>query len=420
MGRMVDSSGGYVLTIRNVAMLAILGSVLVSTGCTNPWMPVAGPESWDVRSQAVDVTATGNHLPYALVSLDPRVIALLANSTPGFSGMFADRRPPLQIKFGVGDTVSVTIFEAAAGGLFIPSEAGVRPGNFVQIPNQNVDIKGNISVPYAGSVRAVDRTPEEVQQSIVNALKNRAIEPQVVVALVTQNTSLISVLGEVNGPARFPVSYAGEKILDSITRAGGPKGQGYDTWVMLERGGKRATVPFGALVYDPKNNIFSRPNDTIYLYREPQTFVAFGASGHQGQFNFEAWRISLAEAMAKAGGLNDLLADPASVFVYRGERREFAERMGVDISKFDGPVIPVVYNVNFRDPAGYFLATKFQMRNKDVVFASDAAAVEQAKVMNYIRLVTATVNDPIVAATNAYVLKAAINGQVVNTGILTP
>jgi polysaccharide export outer membrane protein len=397
-----------------------VGSMLALAGCTNPWMPVAGPESWDVRSQAVDVTPTSSRLPYALVNLDPRVMALLANNAPGFSGMFVDRRPPLQIKFGVGDTVSVTIFEAAAGGLFIPAEAGVRPGNFVQIPNQNVDIQGNISVPYAGAVRAVDRTPEEVQQSIVNALKNRAIEPQVVVALVTQNTSLISVLGEVNAPARFPVSYAGEKILDSVTRAGGPKGQGYDTWVMLERNGKRATVPFGALVYDPKNNIFSRPNDTIYLYREPQTFVAFGASGHQGQFNFEAWRISLTEAMGKAGGLNDLLADPASVFVYRGERREFAERIGVDISKFDGPVIPVVYNVNFRDPAGYFLAAKFQMRNKDVVFASDATAVEQAKVMNYIRLVTATVNDPIVAATNAYVLKAAVNGAVVTTGILTP
>ena len=109
-----------------------------------------------------------------------------------------------------------------------------------------------------------------------------------------------------------------------------------------------------------------------------------------------------------AGGLNDTLADPASVFIYRGETREVAERLGIDISKFEGPVIPVVYNVNYRDPAGYFLATKFQMRNKDVVFASNASAVEQAKVMNYIRLVTATVNDPIVAATNAVVLREAI------------
>ena len=217
-----------------------------------------------------------------------------------------------------------------------------------------------------------------------------------------------SVLGEVNTPSRFPVSYAGEKILDEITRAGGPKGQGFDTWVMLERDGKRATIPFGALVYEPSNNIYARPNDTIYVYQEPQTFVAFGAQGTQGQFNFGAWRISLAEAQAKAGGLNDTLADPASVFIYRGETREVAERLGLDVSKFQGPLIPVVYNVNYRDPAGYFLATKFQMRNKDVLFASNASAVEQAKVMNYIRLVTATANDPIVASTNALVLRSTI------------
>ena len=106
--------------------------------------------------------------------------------------------------------------------------------------------------------------------------------------------------------------------------------------------------------------------------------------------------------------LNDTLADPASVFIYRGESREVAEKLGIDISKFEGPVIPIVYNVNFRDPAGYFLGTKFQMRNKDVIFTSNATAVEHAKIMNYIRLVTGTVNDPIVTATNGIILRNTI------------
>ena len=124
-----------------------------------------------------------------------------------------------------------------------------------------------------------------------------------------------------------------------------------------------------------------------------------------------SWRISLAEGLAKAGGLSDAVADPASVFLYRGEVREVAEQLGVDCSKFEGPIIPVIYSVNFRDPAGYFLATKFQMRNKDVIFASNAIAVESAKVMNYLRLIVGTINDPITAAVNAYALKAAINGM---------
>ncbi len=172
-------------------------------------------------------------------------------------------------------------------------------------------------------------------------------------------------------------------------------------------------MPFGALVYEPSNNIYIHPYDTVYLYREPQTFVAFGASGLQGHFNFDAWRLSLAEAVGKASGLNDTLADPAALFLYRGETREIAQLLGVDVSQFEGPIIPVVYNLNFRDPAGYFLATKFQMRNKDVIYTANAFGVESAKAMQYFRLVVATVNDPIVAATNVYALKASAQGNVV-------
>ena len=276
-------------------------------------------------------------------------------------------------------------------------------------------------MPYAGAVRAAGRTPPEVQQSIVDAIKNRAIEPQAVVSLVDQRTSLISVLGDVNSPSRFPANAAGEHLLDAITRAGGPKSQGYDSWVMVERGGRRATTPFGALVYEPRNNIWAHPGDTIYLYREPQTFLAFGAAGtsgtasltagQQGQLPFDAWRLSLAEAIGKAGGLNDQAADPAAIFLYRGEPREVAERLGIDCSRFPGPIIPVIYNVNLRNPEGYFLATKFQMRNKDVIYMANATSVEIAKALVFFRLTVATVNDPIVAATNAYNLNIQIRNN---------
>ena len=170
---------------RRGCQLAIgLGMLLAAAGCTNWAMPTAGPQSWDVRQHAQDEDS----LPYALIKVTPQVIDLLALNAPRLSTIFTDRRPPKVITFGIGDIVSVTVFEAASGGLFIPAEASVRPGNFVQLPNQAVDSNGNITVPYAGAVRALDRTPAEVQQSIVAALKNRAIEPQAVVALIEQRT----------------------------------------------------------------------------------------------------------------------------------------------------------------------------------------------------------------------------------------
>jgi polysaccharide export outer membrane protein len=232
----------------------------------------------------------------------------------------------------------------------------------------------------------------------------------------------------VNAPNRFPANYAGEHILDSITRAGGPKGQGHETWVMLQREGRRATAPFGALVYEPSNNIWTHPGDTIYLYREQQTFVAFGAvssnvvtGGVQGVVNFDAWRISLAEGIGKAGGLSDVLAEPSAVFLYRGEIREVAERLGIDCSRFPGPIIPVIYNLNLRNPDGFMLATKFQMRNKDVLYVANATSVEISKALNYIRLVVGTVNDPLIAASNTYTLNSLVRtNNRFPLGLVTP
>jgi polysaccharide export outer membrane protein len=378
------------------AQLSLVALFLALAGCA--FLPTAGPYQRHVRAER----ASADSLPYALVKVTPDVLRVLATAAPRLAGAFPDNAPPRGIVFGIGDVVSVTIFESKAGGLYIPAEASVRPGNFITLPNQLVDNNGNISVPYAGSIPTAGHSPRQVQDVIVERIRNRAIEPQAVVALVNQQTSLYSVLGEVNTPGRFPALHEGERLLDAIARGGGPKGEGFDTWVMLERDGRRGIVPFGALVYEPSNNIYAHPNDTIYLYQDPQTFVAFGATGEQGQYKFSSWRISMAEAMGKARGLLDANADPDAVFLYRGEIREVAARLGVDVSKFDTPIIPIIYNLNLRDPSGYFLATKFEMRNKDVIYVANAPGVEIAKFLLYLQLITKTVADPISAVGEYY------------------
>ena len=418
----IGYGSGQTLRIFIILLGLALCPLAALGGCT--LMPASGPSGMDVRAGQHDPEG----LPYAFVQMTPNVAAILSKSAPRLGSEFSDRRPPKDIRFGVGDIVQVTIFEASSGGLFIPTEAGVRPGNFVTIPNQAVDAKGDISVPFAGTVRAKGRTAVEVQKAIVDALKNRAIEPQVIVSVVDQKTSQISVLGDVQRPSRLPANAAGEKILDVITRAGGPAGPGADEWVMLERDGRRALAPFGSLIYEPINNIYAHPEDTIYLYRDPQTFLAFGAftSVSGGQTNSSqipfggVWRLSLAEAVARASGLNDNQADPASVFLYRGETRDVAQALGIDVTPFQGPIIPVVYNINFRDPAAYFLATTIDMRNKDVLYVSNAFSVESAKVMNYLRTINGTVNDPIQTAIAAYTLKNLTKGVAGATIITQP
>jgi polysaccharide export outer membrane protein len=387
----------------------LLSVFILLSGCG--LLPMSGPAGMDILSGQRDQTS----LPYTIVKVTPKVIEVLSKNAPRLI-VFNDRRRPRDITFGIGDILSVTIFESSSGGLFIPGEGGVRPGNFITIPNQAVDVQGNISIPYAGAIRALGRTQVQVQDAIVASLKNRAIEPQAVVSLVEQKTSMISVLGE-GRSARIPATTTPERLLDVISRAGmsGTGGTaagsaGAETWVLLERHGRRAIAPFGALVYEPVNNIYVHPNDTIYLYREAQTFLTFGAVGTQQQVPFGSWRLSLAEAISKAGGLVDALADPASVFLYRGEARDVAEAMGVDCTPFEGPIIPVVYLINLRDPAGYFLASSFEMRNKDIIYVSNAFSVESTKFMNYVNTIQTTIQAPMNTVTTAYGLRNIIRG----------
>jgi polysaccharide export outer membrane protein len=404
-------------------------SAVVTGGCA---LPVAGPHDWDIVSGQSDP----KNLLYALVRLTPRTVDILAANSPQIAGEFPDRRGPETVRFGVGDVLGITIFESGAGGLFTSAQGGTAPGNYVTLPNQAVDDRGNISVPYAGTLRAKGRTAVEVQQAIVNALKDSALKPQALVSLVDQRASSYSILGEVHGAGRFAVSASGERLLDAIARAGGLAGQGNESWVMLERDGRRALAPFGAIVDVPANNIYVRAHDTIYVFREPQTFLAFGAVGtggggsagavtistgsgsRGGQFPLDTWHVTLSEALAKTNGISDSTANASSVFLYRGETRHVAELLGVDVSKFDGPIIPIIYNIDLRNPAGYFLASKFEMRNKDIIYVSNASSIESAKVMALIRSVIDTASDPIGAATGAYALKAAISGTAATATII--
>ncbi|HWV40059.1 polysaccharide biosynthesis/export family protein [Pseudorhodoplanes sp.] len=373
---------------RWLAMALLLCAPLLTTGCG--LFPASGPYSPQIMAYN-----GGPDAQYELVPLSPGVATVLSRRG-GLKavGSFSDRPPAPDIRLGVGDVVSVTVFEAQAGGLFIPLQAASRPGNFVQIPNQTVDRAGNITVPYAGQVRAAGRTVPEVQNDIVAKLRNRAIEPQVVISIAEQRSNLVSVMGDVNNPVKFALSLPGERILDSIARAGGPKSQGWQTFVTLQRRGHKQTVGFNRLISEPENNINVQPGDTIYVFSEQQTFLAFGATGQQGQFNFDQDRLSLAEAVAKAGGLIDQQADPRTVFIYRVEPIDILAEMGVDVSRWGNTRhVPVIYWANFGDPAGYFLATQTPIQNKDVIYISNAATVDFTKFLQFVRDITATAQD---------------------------
>jgi polysaccharide biosynthesis/export protein len=398
--------------------LALLVSV-AAAGCTQ--LPVDGPNRRSIELGASATLVADRHsvvLDYALVDINNSVLEFAVNIGPdSFFRTFGTRPGPAPIiRVGVGDVVQVTVFESSAGGLFIPAEAGVRPGNFVTFPTQTVDRTGLITVPFAGEVRASGRSTREIQRDIEAKLQNRAIEPQVIVSIVEQNATQVAVVGDVlNGANKFTIRLNGDRILDMISKSGGLRYPGYEIFVTLQRGNRRVTVYFPNLVNNPQENIFVSPGDVLYVYREQQKFVAVGAlgssgNGATGQFAFEQEKLSLNEAIAKAGGLLDTRADARQVFLYRLEDREVLTAMKVNLQRFprDQKLIPTVYRANFRDPSSFFFAQRFPVRHKDIVYVATADSVEVVKFLNYLRAITSTVSG---SATDGAITRDVIAGK---------
>lgn len=372
--------------LRVSSALAI--SSICLAGCGG-FTPQDAPNSAAIVANAALTVAPSPPLPYAVLAVDPRILKW-ANSISDHSGGSFGKLPGgdyKDITIGVGDIVAVTIFEAQSGGLFIPREASVRPGNFVEVPRQQVDQSGNITVPYAGSIKVAGLTARAVADVVRERIKNRAIDPQAVVSVVEQRGNQISVLGEANAPLRFPVDPGGIRVLGAIARAGGPKYPSWETKVRIKRGGRTYTETMSSIVRHPEEDAFLAPGDVVYLSREPRIFMAFGSTPSPGsiggtnnrRFTFENDSMTLAEAIAKAGGLDGTRANSPSVYVLRLEPRHLLKSAGIDVERFGGELVPTVYNFDWSKPDGMFFADSFQIRDHDAIVVSESPSTELVK-----------------------------------------
>jgi polysaccharide biosynthesis/export protein len=396
--------------MRSLIIPSVTALCLATASCTE--LPVSGPYEAAIVGGAAAVATRPTETvaySYALVDLDAFVVKHVGDIDGGsLHGSFGKGKGPAPaVLVGPGDVLQVTIFESKSGGLFIPADSGVRPGNYVTLPPMTVSHSGIIAVPYSGDIKAAGKSVEQIERDIESKIADRAIDPRVVVTVSEQNAGTVSVVGEVNTPKKVRLTQNGERILDLVTQAGGPHYPGYETFVTLQRRERQATIYFNHLISHPEENIYAAPGDTVYVFREPRRFVALGAlgvavgvgsssalTGLSSLFTFDQDRLTLAEAVGKAGGLLDYRANPAQVFLYRLESRATLEAIGLDLSCFppDQRAIPTVYRSNFRDPSSYFFAQQFSMRNKDVLYAANANSVEVVKFIDYATSITGGVS----------------------------
>jgi polysaccharide biosynthesis/export protein len=377
--------------------LALLAA-MTPAGCSQ--VPTAGPTT----TQILDQASQDSHRHFDLIDVDDRVIATLAKrpvAAPAF-GFDHEGKPP-QPTIGIGDTVTVSIWEASGGALFgeaAPPSTGSTAGAGANggavrnaiLPEQVVGADGGITVPFAGRVYVAGRTIPQVEHTIQNLLADHVIEPQVIVTIGKDISSDVSVFGEVVNGARIPLSDRGDHLLDVIASAGGAKAPLYDTYVRIERDGEVATIPMDRMTAEPQENIFVWPGDVITLIRNPRTFSVFGATTNNPVIPIDAEQMNLAQALAKAGGLQDSRADPAGVFLFRFEPPSLVKELGApEIEATRNGLSPVLYHLNLHEIAGYFLAEQFPIQNNDVIYVANASLTDLQKLFTLIGTITGPV-----------------------------
>jgi polysaccharide biosynthesis/export protein len=364
-------------------------------GCASTLSESGPTRDTVVDGASIQVGNIGNqeNVAYALVRVSSDVLGKLAPSdTPVvFTDDFITMPSTAQGAIGIGDLVSITVFENGAGGLFIPSEPGTRVGNFVALPVQQVDTSGNVQVPFAGLVHAAGLLPEALAKSIQTKLEARALEPQVIVTITDRRAKPVSVTGDVNTSTHFTLDPGGERLLGALARAGGSKYPSYESLVTIERGGQTERAFISDIMREPQQNFPLRAGDTIYVSRVQRYYLALGALGpgqYLGLVNrrlaFEDSHLSLADAIAKVGGLSDDRANARAVFVYRFETPQLLAKFGIAETGSLPRSVPTIYYLDLAEAAGYIYASEFGIRSEDLLYVSNAPATDITKFLNIV------------------------------------
>lgn len=293
-----------------------------------------------------------------------------------------------RVVIGVGDALKVSIFEAGSDGLFSTQDSKQTSIDLVVQPD------GKAAIPYVGSVRFAGLTLEQARQEILEALKQKAVEPDVIVTSMSTASRNVTVSGAVGKSAVVPLSLVDETINEVIAKAGGPVAQPYETYVTLVRGKKTGTVLLKSIIENPSENIHVKPGDQIFVARDPRRFTILGAVKANQRVEFGANDLNLLEAMGLAGGGSDYTLDMKGYFIFRYEepdvvmsllgQQRFNEMLRKGMKTDSQGRYPIVYRFDMSKPDSLIVGQTFPVKNRDVIYASRHPSVDFGKFLNFV------------------------------------
>jgi polysaccharide export outer membrane protein len=190
----------------------------------------------------------------------------------------------------------------------------------------HVAADGSVHLPYAGTIQAAGKSPDELQVAITEALRSRGIvkDPNVTVDVDNAQNMTVNVIGQVLTPKSIPL-YAPATVSSILTQAGGFNGLAAHHLTIIHADEESPT----SLDYEPEAptpaflHTMVQPGDIIHVSSSGVFFVAGevnrpgifpiggGLSLGQTSANFGLGvvkQMTMLEALAQAGGITAIAA----------------------------------------------------------------------------------------------------------------
>ena len=362
--------------------LAICSALL--TGCS--YLPTIGPSAKQIQQASEQPDA--NISAIQIVDVDSLIVRqLLAQRVQKLFSETLGNDPGDSPQVGVGDSLEVSIWEAVPATLFggsVDAKGTLNTSRATVFPDQVVTRIGTINIPFAGLVNVKNRSLQQIEKEIADRLRGKANQPQVQVRSVSNVSSNVTVVGEVNRSVRVPITPYGERLLDALAAAGGAKQSTDKITIQVTRGDTVQALPLATVIRDPRQNVPLLPGDVVTALFQPLSFTAMGATGKNEEINFEGQGISLAQALARSGGLVDSRSNAQGVFIFRFESQNALNwPRQPAIATVEGQV-PVVYRIDLLNPTSFFVMQSFPIQNRDILYVANAPVAELQKFLNVV------------------------------------
>lgn len=210
-----------------------------------------------------------------------------------------------------------TCMLACAAGAASAEDVVIGPGDVLHIlvygnPDLTTDARvatsGNITFPLLGQVNLTGLSAVAAETKIGGLLEKGGFlkKAQVSIMVTMLQSQLVSVLGSVARPGRYPID-GKRSLMDILALAGGIGADGGDTVSLIrKRDGvtTKETIDVGEMVRkgDLDRDIDVSANDVLYVERAPRFYI-YGEVQHAGMMRLER-SMTVLQALSAAGGLS--------------------------------------------------------------------------------------------------------------------